>query len=214
MIYQHIQKSVAQTFNPSIKEFLAYKGILNLIFEYAFDKDIRSDNPIPCIHNEDYYKDGYCNCVTRKSEDNILSAAQIEEVRKHIDERNNSGKFKGYDITGLAINFSTRVGTRVGEVCALKWSDVQEYFIWIHAQFTEGEREKGKPMIQDYCPYTKNERRKSAKTGRYFPINDEIFHLLKYIKKKQIELGIYDEESYIFVRTDGSPINPNSYIKA
>ena len=69
-------------------------------------------------------------------------------------------------------------------------------------------------MIWDYCPYTKNERRKSAKTGRYFPINDKISHLLKYIKKKQIELGIYDEEGFIFVRTDGSPINPNSYIKA
>ena len=31
-------KYVAQTFNPSIKEFLAYKGILNLIFEYAFTR--------------------------------------------------------------------------------------------------------------------------------------------------------------------------------
>lgn len=207
-------KYVAQTYNPSIKEFQAYKGILNLIFEYAFDKDIRLDNPVPCIHNQDYYKDGYCNCKARESEDNIFSSAQIDDVRAHIFERNNTGKFKGYDITGLAIEFSTRVGTRVGEVCALKWSDVKEYFIWIHAQITEADRVKGQPMQWEYCPYTKDERKKPIKKGRYFPINNGISNLLNYIKEKQIELDIYDEDGFIFLRKDGTPINPNSYTKA
>ena len=207
-------KFVCQEFHPSKDEFLAYKGILNLIFEYAFDKDIRPDNPVPCIHNQDYFKDGYCNCITRESEDNIFSSEQIKEVQALIQERNNLGRFKGYDINGLAIDFSTRVGTRVGEVCALKWSDVDKYFIWIHAQLVEGERDNGEPMVWNYCPYTKDERKKSVKKGRYFPINNDLSHLLNYIKEKQIELGIFDENGFIFKRTDGSPINPNSYTKA
>ncbi len=207
-------KWVCVTYHPSKKEFLAYKGILNLIFEYAFDIDIRPDNPVPCIHNEDYYKDGYCNCVTRESEDNIFSCEQINEIRTHLADRNISSKFKGYDINGLAITLSTYIGARVGEICALKWADIKEYHIWIHSQIVEGERETGQPMSWIYCPYTKNERKKSAKKGRYFPLIADTRELLNYIKKKQIELGIFDENGYIFVRNNGEPINPNSYTKA
>ena len=207
-------KSMCEKFHPTKKEFLAYKGILNLIFEYAFDKDIRMDNPVPCIHNEDYYKDGYCNCVTRESEDNIFSNKQIEDVRTFLKERNVTSKFKGYDINGYAITLSTFIGTRVGEICSLKWSDIKEYFIWIHSQMVEGERIAGQGMTWEYCPYTKNERKKSSKKGRYFPLTDDTRALLQEIKAKQVELGIYDEHGYIFIRTNNEPINPNSYTKS
>ena len=207
-------KYVCATYHPSKKEFLAYKGILNLIFEYAFDKDIRPDNPVPCIHNEDYYKDGYCNCITRESEDNIFSVDQINKIRDALRIRNSSSKFKGYDINGYAINLSTYTGVRVGELCALKWNDIEEFFIWIHAQIVEGDRTTGQAMAWNYCPYTKNERKKSSKTGRHFPLNDEIRMLLNEIKQKQLELGIYSEDGYIFIRENGEPINPNSYSKS
>ena len=207
-------KSMCEKFHPSKKEFLAYKGILNLIFEYAFDKDIRSDNPVPCIHNEDYYKDGYCNCITRENVDNILSTEQIDNVRITIRERLSSYKYKGYDPNGFAIIFSTYIGTRVGEVCSLKWSDIKEFFIWIHSQMVEGERKASQGMTWKYCPYTKNERSMSSKKGRYFPLTKETRALLQEVKEKQIELGIYDEDGYIFMRTNGTPINPNCYTKA
>ncbi|SEK18470.1 Site-specific recombinase XerD [Pseudobutyrivibrio ruminis] len=207
-------KSMCEEFHPSKKEFLAYKGILNLIFEYAFDTDIRIDNPVPCIHNEDYYKDGYCNCVTRESEDNIFSNKQIEDIRAFLKERNVTTKFKGYDINGYAITLSTFIGTRVGEICSLKWSDIKEYFIWIHSQMVEGERIAGQGMTWEYCPYTKNERKKSSKKGRYYPLTDDTRALLQEIKAKQVELGIYDEHGYIFIRTNNEPINPNSYTKS
>ena len=207
-------KYVCATYHPSKKEFLAYKGILNLIFEYAFDKDIRPDNPVPCIHNEDYYKDGYCNCITRESEDNIFSVYQINERRDALRIRNSSSKFKGYDINGYAINLSTYTGVRVGELCALKWNDIEEFFIWIHAQIVEGDRTTGQAMVWNYCPYTKNERKKSSKTGRHFPLNDDIRMLLNEIKQKQLELGTYSEDGYIFIRENGEPINPNSYSKS
>ncbi len=205
---------MCQELHPSKKEFLAYKGILNLIFDYAFDFDIRPDNPVPCIHNEDYFKYGYCNCITRESEDNILSKSQINEIREAIRIRNLSDKFKGYDINGFAITFSTYVGTRVGEVCALKWTDIKDCFIWIHAQLVEGEKSTGSGTIWTYCPYTKNERKSSVKGGHYFPLNDEIRQLLIEIQLRQKELGIYDKDGYIFTRTDGEVVNPNSYQKA
>ncbi len=207
-------KFVCQTFHPTQKEFLAYKGILNLIFEYAFDKDIRIDNPVPCIHNQDYFKEGYCNCVTRQSEDNIFSVEQIDLIRDTLRARLNTSKYKGYDVNGYAITLSTYIGTRVGEICALKWSDIKECFIWIHAQFVEGERVAGQGMQWAYCPYTKDERKKSVKKGRFYPLNDDIRRLLWEIQLRQKELGIFDEDGYIFIRTNCEVINPNSYTKA
>ncbi len=207
-------KSMCQDKHPSKKEFLAYKGILNLIFEYAFDKDIRPDNPVPCIHNEDYFKDGYCNCISKTNEDNIFSLEQINEIRDTIKARISTSKFKGYDINGFAIMLATYTGVRVGELCALKWSDIKDYFIWIHAQIVEGDRLPGHGMTWNYCPYTKNERRKSSKSGRYFPLNDDIRMLLNEIKQKQIELELYNETGFIFIRETGEAINPNSYTKS
>ncbi len=38
----------------------------------------------------------------------------------------------------------------------------------------------GEPIKWFYCPYTKNERTKSTKRGRHFPINNAIRELLDY----------------------------------
>ena len=205
--------SMVSTLHPSKKEFMAYKGILNMIFEYAFDKDIRVDNPVPAIHNENYYKVGYCNIKPREAEDFILPQDEIISIREALIERSNEKRFKGYDYNGYAIRFSTHTGVRSDEVCSLKWSDIKDYFIWIHSQIVEN-RDENNNTIWEYVPYTKNERKKPTKTGRYFPLDDDIRALLLEVKEKQLEKGIFDKDGYVFARLNGSFITPNAYRKS
>ena len=41
--------------------------------------------------------------------------------------------------------------------------------------------------------------------------NNNCWQNLNEIKQKQLELGIYSEDGYIFIRENGEPINPNDW---
>ena len=69
-------------------------------------------------------------------------------------------------ITGYAMLFAIETGVRVGELCALKWDDVYENYIHIHAQQLF-QSVDGKKEIY-YAPFTKTKK-------AYLPMEDS-FH--------------------------------------
>ena len=54
-------------------------------------------------------------------------------------------KWGSYYINGYAVLFAIETGVRVGELCALKWSDITENSIHIHAQQLDT-KENGKKV--------------------------------------------------------------------
>lgn len=109
-------------------------------------------------------------------------------------------------ITGYAMLFAIETGVRVGELCALKWDDVYENYIHIHAQQLF-QSVDGKKEIY-YAPFTKNEKGVSA-DGRQFPLTNAIKELLGEIKAKQEALGIKSE--FIFCNEDGKWMVEEAY---
>lgn len=187
------------------KSFLKYKNVLNLIFDYAYRKNIISINPVVQINNKPYYK----NCDTSKpnSSEKIFSEEEIDLIRNKVRERMTDKHYHGYFINGYAILIAIETGMRVGELCALNWSDIKEDSIHIHRQQICNVVNHAKKY--SIVGYTKNERGVSE-DGRYFPITFRIRSLLNELKELQDRLGI--KSDYVFCDTDGNFIIKDSYI--
>ena len=113
--------------------------------------------------------------------------------------------YKGILNLGYAILLSVETGMRVGELCALKWDDVQADAIHIHAQQLMY-KENGRNYY--YVDWTKDEKGFSQ-GGRRFPITIEIRNLLSEIKSVQDSLGIKSE--YVFCNREGRWIYTKAY---
>lgn len=102
--------------------------------------------------------------------------------------------------------FAIETGVRAGELCALKWEDIKETAIHIHAQQL-WIRENGKKVYY-YDTCTKNEKGISQ-DGREFPLTRKIKGILSELREKQLELGIDSE--FIFCNEDGNWIKTDAY---
>ena len=191
--------------HPKKKAFLDFKGVLNLIFGYAYMHKLIPQNPLDFVKNKPYMK----SCDTRKAKpsEKILSPEEIEALKSEVRRRMGMKKYGSYYINGYAMLFAIETGVRVGELCALKWSDIETESIHIHSQqltkITDGAKE------YYLVPYTKNEKGESE-DGRDFPLTRKLKALLSELKGKQDALGIDSE--FVFCHEDGEWIKTDAYI--
>ncbi len=190
--------------HPKQKAFFGYKGVLNLVFGYAFTHRIISVNPVVLMKNKPYMK----SCDTRKPkpEEKILSPEEIDILKKEVRHRMTLKKYGRYYINGYAMLFAIETGVRAGELCAIRWEDIREKSIHIHAQQLTRKEAGKKVYYYDTC--TKNEKGISQ-DGREFPLTKKIAELLAEIKDLQKELHIDSE--YIFCHEDGEWIKTDAY---
>ena len=184
--------------------FLEYKGVLNLIFDYAMQNEIISSNPVSTIKNSTYLKS--CKQDSALPEDNILSEEEIELVIAKVRKYMTSKRYNGYFVNGYAILLSIETGMRVAELCSLKWNDVKENVLHIHSQQLSEKKKGGK--IYYYAPWTKNEKGVS-RCGRKFPLTQNIKDILEELKALQEKMGIQSE--YVFCHPDGEWIKTDAY---
>lgn len=166
-------QNMVNTLHPKKKAFLLYKGVLNLIFRYALEYDLIAKDPVTAIKNAVYLKS--CDTRTATAEEKILSEDEIELVKAKVRQRMKEKRYHGYFINGYAILLSIETGLRAAELPALKWSDVHDEYIHIHAQQLQHVR-KGYTEYY-YAGWTKNEKGVSQ-DGRKYPLTDAIEAIL------------------------------------
>lgn len=188
----------------TVNAFKDYKGVLNLIFDYALGHGIISSNPVNAINNQKYLKN--CKQPSSNPEDEILSEQEIELVIATVRKRMKQKRYHGYFINGYAILLSIETGMRAGELCSLKWSDIKDTVVHIHSQQLSNKRSGGKEYY--YAPWTKNEKGVS-KGGRKFPMTNTIRTILNELKAVQESMGICSE--YVFCHPDGEWIKTDAY---
>lgn len=186
------------------KAFLAYKGVLNLAFNYAIEYDVISVNPVSAIKNAVYLKN--CDVSKALSEEKILSENEIETIKNTIRRRMECKRYKGYFINGYAMLISIQTGMRAAEICSLKWSDIGINTIHIHSQQLS-KKNKGEKEYY-YADWTKDEKGIS-KGGREFPLTDTLRGLLLELKQLQYDKNIHSE--YVFCHEDGEWIKTEAY---
>lgn len=99
---------------------------------------------------------------------------------------------------------------RAGEICALKWNDVdfEKRQIWIHEMQIKEFTPVGEKNIFRDVSWTKNEKGRSN-GGRYFPIDKKLYDLLQEMKNRQNELQIISQ--YVCCDETGNAIKSDGY---
>ncbi len=180
---------------PKKESFRAYKGVLNLIYNYAISNGIVEFNMATKLNNKDYYP--LCD-QSSINKPKAMSPQQVKGLTDIITKRIlKAERANDYYATGYMFIMSTLTGMRSGELCSLKWCDIYDSRIHIHSQ-----QIKNRLLdIYEYVPWTKNEKGIS-KGGRFFPITSDIRNLLDSIRSAQNNAGIQSE--WVFCNSDGS----------
>lgn len=124
----------------------------------------------------------------------VLSVAEHKKILKHIRTH--------FSFAGLGIFISLSTGLRIGEVCALKWSDIDISKGTLTVRRTieriyliEGDRKHTELVIS--TPKTCN-------SCREIPMTKELLGLVKALKKV-----VYDD--FFILTNDANPTEPRTY---
>lgn len=124
----------------------------------------------------------------------VLSVTNHRKILNHIQSH--------FTFMGLGIYISLSTGLRIGEICALKWSDINvtDGILTVNRTIEriyiiEGEKKHTELVIN--TPKTKN-------SCREIPMNKELLGMLKPLKK------VVDDDYYILTN-DERPIEPRTY---
>lgn len=124
----------------------------------------------------------------------VLSVTNHRKILNHIQSH--------FTFMGLGIYISLSTGLRIGEICALKWSDINvtDGILTVNRTIEriyiiEGEKKYTELVIN--TPKTKN-------SCREIPMNKELLGMLKPLKK------VVNDDYYILTN-DERPIEPRTY---
>ena len=124
----------------------------------------------------------------------VLSVTNHRKILNHIQSH--------FTFMGLGIYISLSTGLRIGEICALKWSDINvtDGILTVNRTIEriyiiEGEKKHTELVIN--TPKTKN-------SCREIPMNKELLGMLKPLKK------VVNDDYYILTN-DERPIEPRTY---
>ena len=126
----------------------------------------------------------------------VLSVGNHRKILNHIQSH--------FTFTGLGIYISLSTGLRIGEICALKWSDINVVDGTITVSRTieriyiiEGEKKYTELVIN--TPKTKN-------SCREIPMSKELLTMIKPLKK------VVNDDFYVLTN-DERPTEPRTYCK-
>ncbi len=189
--------------NLKRKAFLNFKGVLNLVFGFAYNKNLIPSNPVSRMtRTSDLLK----GCSQSPAKEKIFTPKEIDLIRSKIIKRLTMCKYtrnNGYDIAGYMMLLAIESGLRAAELCALKWSDIKDTCIWVHSQQLHP---SGDTFV--YTPWTKNDKDHTG-VGRAVPLFPGISRILDLIKAEHDKLGISSE--YVFGKKDGSWYKTEAY---
>lgn len=124
----------------------------------------------------------------------VLSVANHKKILNYVQEH--------FNFTGLGIYISLSTGLRIGEICALKWSDINvtEGTITVNRTIeriyiVEGEKKYTKVVIN--TPKTVN-------SCREVPMSKELLSMIKPLKK------VVNDDFYVLTN-DEHPTEPRTY---
>ncbi|MGN0363879.1 MAG: tyrosine-type recombinase/integrase [Bilifractor sp.] len=179
-------------YQPKAKELQAILSILRGIFKYAYKRRMIDANPMDRV---EINKAGCAPATPRGDRSRIYTTS---EQKTMLDACGQELKDHPENPISLAIMLNFQLGLRIGELAALKVSDVDFNNHTIHIQRMETKDEHDRPLIVDHL------KKKSRESNRILPLSNYDLDLIKKaIKIKQIYHYEDNGENYIFVDQGG-----------
>lgn len=182
-------------------------GCINQMFQYALDRNLMERNPFEHLNPK---KDLFGEEKKTRDGDTVFSKAEQTRVIA-LAEADAEYTMKS-EALGIVLLFN--LGIRDGELCAIKWGDVEENFrskyIHIQREMVANVDENGKAHGFKVLPHCK-----TPAGDRRLLLNSKAVDTLKRIKVLNQENGIpTGEGDYIFMRMEkGNLLNctPRSF---
>lgn len=163
-------RELTKTREITKKKFTNIKSLLNGIYAYAIEEDIVNHNPI---------RDIDCKQFSFKPVNHSNEAFSINErelLINHLKENDN--------IYSLAIQLDFCLVLRIGELLALKWSDIEGNNIHIQSQLlTDAELKNDLTFTQRSYVNVDHVKGNTDKGFRYQPLTEKTIDILNRIKK-------------------------------
>jgi len=175
----------------SSKQFNNLKSIINGIYVYSgTELDLNASNRIRDIDMRQF------PLKPTKPKDNAFTAKEREQVMNYLSDKE--------DPVSLALRFNFYCGLRIGELLALKYSDIENGLLQVNGQYLK-EITINNDLSSAPIEYFNTELVKgySEEGYRRLPLHDEALKIIK-IMRKQNPFG-----EYIFMK-DGKQLHPNT----
>lgn len=182
------------------KQYYNMSIIMRQCLDYACEPELNllKDNPFRRVRIKS-------NLFTRKEKPKSNTQVFIvDEQKKICDAAKKKIAEHPWCTTPLMILLNFQLGLRISEICAIKWSDVEDNYIHIQRMEVEDYTIKEidgelKSISNGYTivPYTK-----SVAGDRKVYLNESAKKILRQIKKTNMEYGYYDQD-FIFIKSQG-----------
>ena len=172
----YINKLMEELSNKTIKDITCIlKSILNLVEEY-YNCNIRTKIISPKIDAEPLV---------------ILSQKEKKQIEKYC--------INNFSLKNLGIVICLNTGLRIGEICALKWKniDLEKREIQIRATLQRVYDKNNTKIIID--------KPKTSKSIRNIPISNKLYNLLIQLKEK------YKDDDFFLTGKNNKFIEPRNY---
>ncbi len=175
------------------RKFNNIKSVINGIYYYAIEQEIVTHNPITDINYRQF------SFQPVNNDDDVYTMDDRQRLLEYLAT-------KPDDIYALAVRFDFQLIARIGELLALKWSDItDDNYIHFQRQFL-GQRILNddltfKPLTHENVDHIKGN---TDEGYRYEPLTDDALKILAQIRE------INPDNEYIFVR-NGEQLNENTF---
>lgn len=201
----HIEKLIKEG-KLSVSSICKTLDVINAAYKWAVDQEYIRYNP--CKSVMDKLKNRLKNLEKRNSSDGVvivLSEDQISLIEKYVDSISDKSESYLY-IQGLSVLLLLYTGMRIGELCALRWSDWSEKTGTLDICKTRNvtkNRDKG-------SGYKPNENEVKNYQSRTIALSEDAKRVLHEIYKVS---GKTDSNDYILVNKVEGPSNPSNYYR-
>ena len=178
-------------------KYTNFSVIIRQMLEYAVDLEIISKNPFRDVKVDT----GRVLVPEHKKQDDtqVFSEQELADLKRVAWEDFYKKKHPVHQLTPLAVLFMFMTGVRIGELCALKYCDIQNGNIIVR-----------RTVRGSYDNVV--ERTKGAFGDRSVPLIPQAIELIEKARERQRELGASDE-GYLFSMND-KPLRYSSVTKA
>lgn len=179
--------------NMTKKVYYNTTVIMRQSLDYAVDKEIVSDNLFRKVRIDG--KRLFRKVRKPKSHTQVFNQLELDSIEKMAWEeyRNKSRK---WELSPLGLLFLFQTGLRIGELCALRYSDIEGDIFHVERMV----REETKELLD----YTKTEN-----GDREVILTSKAKALINEARKRQDELGL-SPDNYIFSHLENVPITQDS----
>lgn len=178
--------------NLSIKQYGNIVVIPNKLFDYAINKGIINVSPMERAKSQ-INKRSCANKKNYKTSDRIYYRDERIKFMETLQEMMQSDD-SCCDYYMVALEW--KYGLRIGELCALKWSDIDERAMELHVQRMEIRDEDEHPIIVEHC------KRNSPYADRMLPLSQYELDLFNRVRDFNTRHG-YSNDSFIFMDSRG-----------